>query len=87
MLRVQIGKAFSRHPRNSTLCPLYIVNSELGASILPEIELCQITVKMLFIDVLIDADKARFRTEKNPSKVFVCTSPRVIRILNDSTVS
>jgi len=47
------------------------VNASLRC-VLPEIELGKIAVKMLFIDVLIDADKAALQHGKEAFQVFVC---------------
>lgn len=56
---------------------LFVINPKLGASVPAEIELRQITVQILEIDVLIDADEAHFRTEKKPSSVLVWASHTV----------
>jgi hypothetical protein len=41
-----------------------VVNAEFGAGILAEIELRKISVKVLLIDVLIDANEAAFQNRK-----------------------
>ncbi len=67
---------------------LGIVNAKALAGVLPEIKLGQIAVKVLGIDALINADQAAFHdAEKNPSSVFVCTSPRVHSNFEWSTLS
>ena len=39
---------------------LHVIDAKLGAGVLPEIEFRQIAVKMLAIDVLINADQSAF---------------------------
>jgi hypothetical protein len=47
---------------------LSVVNTKLGAIILAEIKFSQVTIKVLFIDVLIDANQAMFENRKEAFK-------------------
>ena len=47
---------------------LHVINAKLGAGVLPEIELGQVTVKMLGVDVLVNADNAALEDRKEAFK-------------------
>lgn len=51
-----IGEPFALGRTGRDGHPLSIVDAELEASVLPEIELGKVAVQVLFIDVLINAD-------------------------------
>ena len=58
--------AASRTNRNRGA--LFIIDAELGAGVLPEVELGKIAVKVLGIDVLIDADETTLEDRKEALK-------------------
>jgi hypothetical protein len=63
-----IGQPLARRAFDGNRGALHVVNAKLGASILPEIELGQVAVKMLGIDVLINADDAPLEDRKEAFK-------------------
>ena len=59
-----IGQPLALDAPERDLRPLGVVNAKADAGVLPEIELCQITVKVALIDMLIDTDHAAFEDRK-----------------------
>jgi hypothetical protein len=63
-----VGQPLAFDASERDLRPLHIVDTKLGASVLPKVELGQITLKMLGVDVLINADDTALEYRKEPFK-------------------
>lgn len=59
-----IRKALSSKALERDIGTLFVIDAKLDAGVLPEIELGKIPVKMLNIDVLVNADKAALQNRK-----------------------
>src|ERR1041385_7086301 len=71
-----VGKPLARNTDKRAIRAGLIVDAELHAVVVAEIKLGQISVKVLFFNVLVNAIRPRLNTLKKPSSVLVCTSPR-----------
>jgi hypothetical protein len=61
-----IGQALALHAFEGDLGPLAVIDAKLGARVLPEIELGQVTVEVPIINVLIDADDPALKDREKP---------------------
>lgn len=59
-----VREALSGEALEGDIRALFIIDAQFGAGVLAEIELGQIPVKVLAIDMLVDADKAAFQDRK-----------------------
>jgi len=67
-VRRRIGQALATETCKRDVRALYIVDAELGAVILAEIKLGQVSIKVLGIDVLVNADDAALEDREEPFK-------------------
>ena len=80
-----VGQTLALDASKGNLSAALIVDAKLGAGILPEVELGQITIKMLGIDVLIDADDAPLEDPEEPFKgvsVNVAARPLILGVVD-----
>ena len=65
-VRRRISQPLALEASKRDVGPFHVIDAELGAGVLPEIELGQVAIKVLGIDVLINADDAALEDRKEP---------------------
>ena len=87
LVRRRIGQPLALDACKRDVGALNVIDAKLGAGVLPEIKLGQIAIKMLGIDVLVNADDAALEDRKEAFErvgVNVAARPFILGMVNRS---
>src|SRR5258708_3543586 len=80
-VRRRIGEALALRPDQGAIRALLVVDPELGAVVKPEVKFGEVTIKMLLIDVLVDADQPTLEhAEEAFERVHMHLAPDVLAL-------